>query len=171
MTYSYTESHTKTFTVTHARHLAAKVATDLKRMQRFYDAPSDRDIDDYETEATELLKAGYLGTVWYGFRRGGCWIPPTLCYTDHDLLAGTTADDDPGRVVPGADVRGASFYSYLTYSAAWAWAPLSDREAVQQRLPFRRVAAAEPGLNGHFVPDRCYSSGGRTLTRSSLRGW
>ena len=37
--YSYTES--TTFTVTHARHMAAKVATDLKRMQRFYGKPSD----------------------------------------------------------------------------------------------------------------------------------
>lgn len=168
MTCSYTQSHTTTFTVTHARHLAVKVATDLKRMQRFYGAPSDQDIGDYETEATELLKAGYLGTVWYGFRRGGCWITPTLRYTAQDLLAGTTVDDDPGRVFPGADVRGASFYSYLTYSADWTRAPTRDREALQRRLPFRRVSAPEPGLNGHFVPDRSYSSGGRTLNRSSV---
>jgi hypothetical protein len=57
--YSYTES--KAFTVTHARHMAAKVATDLKRMQRFYGKPSDESIADYETEATEMLRAGYLG--------------------------------------------------------------------------------------------------------------
>lgn len=171
MTYSYTQSRTRTFTVTHARHLAAKVATDLKRMQRFYGAPSDRDIDDYETEATELLKAGYLGTVSYGFQRGGRWISPTLRYTAEDLLAGTAADDDPGRVFPGADVRGASFYSYLTYSAEWTRASVSEREALERRLPFRRVSAPQPGSNGHFVPDRSYSSGGRTLNRSSLRGW
>ena len=34
MTYSYTQ--TTTFTITHVRHLVAKVSTDLKRMQRFY---------------------------------------------------------------------------------------------------------------------------------------
>jgi hypothetical protein len=28
-------------------------------------------------------------------------------------------DDDPGRIRPGADIRGASFYSYLTYGASW----------------------------------------------------
>lgn len=81
------------------------------------------------------------------------------------------ADQDPGRVLPGADVRGASFHSYLTYSEAWWRASLSERAAVEQRLPFRRVSADEPGVNGQFVADRYYSSGGRALNRSSLRSW
>ena len=59
--YSYTE--TATFTVTHARHMAAKVAADLKRMQRFYGSPSDERIAQFEAEVTELIRAGYLGTV------------------------------------------------------------------------------------------------------------
>ena len=42
--YSYTVAETQTFSVTHARHMAAKVATDLRRMQRFYGYPSDADI-------------------------------------------------------------------------------------------------------------------------------
>ena len=37
---SYTITETTTFTVTHARHMAAKVSADLKRMQRFYGYPS-----------------------------------------------------------------------------------------------------------------------------------
>jgi len=45
MSTSFTFSDTITFSVTHARHMAAKVATDLKRMQRFYGAPSDAWID------------------------------------------------------------------------------------------------------------------------------
>ena len=32
---SFTYNESSTFTVTHARHMAAKVATDLTRMQRF----------------------------------------------------------------------------------------------------------------------------------------
>ncbi len=58
MTGSYTQSSTSTFTITHARHMAAKLAADLKRMQRFYGAPSDDRIAAYETEVVELLKAG-----------------------------------------------------------------------------------------------------------------
>ena len=68
MSDSYTLSETETFTVTHARHMAAKVATDLKRMQRLYGSPSDTDIASYEAEVIEFLKAGYLGTVTYGFQ-------------------------------------------------------------------------------------------------------
>ena len=39
MSDSYTISESESFTVTHARHMAAKVATDLKRMQRLYGSP------------------------------------------------------------------------------------------------------------------------------------
>ena len=45
-------SGSTTFTVTHAKELAVKVATDLKRMQRFYNEPSDNLIADYELEIT-----------------------------------------------------------------------------------------------------------------------
>jgi len=60
MTTSYTLNATETFTVTHARHMAAKVGTDLKRMQRLYGLPSDADIAKYEAEVIEFLKSGYL---------------------------------------------------------------------------------------------------------------
>lgn len=171
MTYSHTVSQTETFNVTHARHLAAKLATDLKRMQRFYGEPSDDWIDAYQTEATELLRVGHLGTAWYGFRRDGRWVRPTLRYTAQDLAGGTAADQDPGRVLPGADVRGASFYSYLTYGAAWSLASAEELAALAARLPFHRTPAPAPGTSGHFVADRYYSSGGRALNRSSLRSW
>jgi hypothetical protein len=61
MSYSFSYTESSTFTVTHARHMAAKVATDLKRMQRFYGSPSDESIASYEAEATEMIRAGYLG--------------------------------------------------------------------------------------------------------------
>src|SRR5215208_6036058 len=54
MSYSYTLTETTTFTLTHAKHMAAKVATDLKRMQRLYNLPSDTDINNYEAEVIEL---------------------------------------------------------------------------------------------------------------------
>ena len=60
MSYSYTVTDTITFTRTHARHMAAKVATDLKRMQRFYGEPSEKWIDAFEAEAVEFLKEGLL---------------------------------------------------------------------------------------------------------------
>ncbi|MBP5053742.1 hypothetical protein [Pseudomonas chlororaphis] len=168
--YSLTVVESQTFTVVHARHMAAKVATDLKRMQRFYGYPSDTWIEEYEAELVVLLKAGYLGEVTYGFKRGDDWIEPTLRYTAGDLL-GSGSDDDPGRVRPGRDVSGASFYSYLTYSTEYLNTSSSDKESALKDLPFKRDGAPAPGVNGYLETDKTYSAGGRALNRSSVRSF
>ena len=171
MSYSYTFAETSTFTRTHAKHMAAKVATDLKRIQRFYDRPNDSSIVAYETEVIEFLKEGYLGTVTYGFHRNGNWIEPTLSYTARDLAGASANDDDPGRVRPGANITGASFYSYLTYSLAWNNATETEKEEFRERLPFRRLGAPELGIDGYLREDLTYSSGGRALDRATVRSW
>ncbi|RCX27982.1 hypothetical protein [Thioalbus denitrificans] len=171
MTSSFTLSESRTFTVTHARHMAAKVATDLKRMQRLYGKPGDTDIAKYEDEVIQLLKQGLLGTVSYGFRRDDEWIEPTVRYTARDLAGMSANDDDPGKIRPGKNVSGASFYSYLTYSPAWDELTDAQKAAVKAGLPFKRTGASEPGVNGYMVSDRTYSSGGRALDRSSVRAY
>lgn len=132
MSSSFTTSSSSSFTITHARHLAAKVATDLKRMQRLYGLPSDADIATYEAEVVELLRNGYLATVTYGFRRDGQWIEPTLRYTAADIEAGL-GDDDPGRIPPGKSVGGASFYSYLTYSSSYLALSSAQQDSTQNQ--------------------------------------
>lgn len=171
MSYSFTYSETSTFTLTHAKHLAAKVATDLKRMQRFYGSPSDSAIASYEAEIIQFLKAGYLGTVTYGFKRDGKWIEPTLKYTARDLAGGSTHNHDPGRVRPGADISDASFYTYLTYSVAWNSSSESEKESFSKKLPFQRAGASEPGVDGYLSDDRTYSAGGRAIDRASVRSY
>lgn len=171
MSNSYTTTDTATFTVTHARHLAAKVATDMKRLQRFYGEPSDARIAEYEGEVTELLRQGFLGSVAYGYQRNDNWIEPTLRYTAKELTGGTT-DDDPGRIRPGANVVGASFRSYLTYSSAWYALTAAQRETIAQQLPIKRIGANEPQVEGgYFEDDKTYSAGGRSLGRSSVRSY
>ncbi len=171
MSTSYTVTEAATFTVTHARHMAAKVATDLKRIQRFYGVPSDTEIAEYEAEVTEFLKAGHLGTVSYGFRRDGKWIEPTLRYTARDLAGASSNDDDPGRVRPGADVSGATFYSYLTHSSSWTRLSDHEKDLFRRQLPFVRGGAPEPGVSGFLSSDRTYSAGGRALDRASVRSF
>ena len=171
MSYSSTITESLTFTVTHARHMAAKVATDLLRMQRFYRSPSDADIDAYEEEVIALLKAGYLGRVWYGFKLDGSWIEPTIKYTARDLYNAPAVDNDPGKVRPGADIAGASFYSFLTYSAAWGYLTPSEQDAFKRSLPFYRSSGTEPPVYGYLLPDRTYSAGGRALDRASVRSY
>jgi len=168
--YSYTVAETQTFTVTHAKHMAAKVAADLMRLQRLYGTPTTQRILDFEQEVTQLLKAGFLGSVIYGFKRGENWIEPTLNYSASEL-SGTGTDDSPGRIRPGADISGATFYSYLTYSAAWERATQSEKDAFERERPFSRGTASAPGVSGYLVDDRSYSSGGRALNRSTVRSF
>jgi hypothetical protein len=171
MSYSASFTESTTFTVTHARHMAAKVATDLKRMQRFYGSPSDKRIAEFEAEVTELIRAGYLGTVTYGFQRNGKWIEPTLRYTARDLVGASANDDDPGRIRHNANVGGATFKSYLTHSAAWHQLTQAQRDSCEATLPISRSGAAEPGVSGYLANDRSYSSGGRALDRALVRSF
>lgn len=166
---SYTYSDSTTFTITHAKHLAAKVATDLKRMQRFYNKPSDIQIEQYEIEVIELLRNGYLDTVTYGFIKEGEWVEPTIKYNAKELSAGL--DDDPGRVPIAANINGASFYSYLTYSRNWKNLSSDEKEKFQKELPISRVNADEPTINGYLSQDKTYSSGGRSLNRSIIKSF
>ena len=171
MSYSFTATGTKTFTLTHAKHIAAKVAADLKRLQRLYGHITDAHIAEFESEVTELLRQGYLGTVTYGFQRNNLWIEPTLRYTAGELASSGT-DDDPGRVPPGRDISNARFHSYLTYSAAWDALTADQRAAIKRQLPLQRVSGAQAGVsNGYFADDRTYASGGRSLGRASVRSY
>jgi hypothetical protein len=171
MTFSYTVSEADTFTITHARHMATRVATDLKRIQRFYGAPSDAVIANYESELVQFIKADCLGNVTYGFRRNGAWIEPTLRYAARDLAGGTANDDDPGRIRPGADISNASFYSYLTYNNRWYQFSEIERKDFAKLLPFQRTGALEPAIIGYLRSDRTYSAGGRALDRASVRSY
>lgn len=166
---SHSVTDTATFTRTHAVHIAAKVATDLKRMQRFYGEPSDEWIRKFEAEVIELLKGGYMDTVTYGFERNDCWIEPTLAYTARDLSGVATGDDDPGRIRPGSSIDGASFSSYLTHNSAWRKLSPEQREEFARRLPFQRSVGSAPGVNGRWDKDLTYSAGDRALDRTTLR--
>ncbi len=172
MSYAFSLTESLTFTIVHARHLAAKVATDLKRMQRLYGVPTDQRIAAFEEEVVQLLRHGYLGTVTYGLRRNGEWIEPTLRYTAKDLANGTN-DDDPGRVPAGRNVDGAEFHSYLTYSEAWDKLTDAQKQEVKAKLPLQRTTGPEPKVSAgsYFSDDKTYSAGGRALGRSSVRSY
>ncbi len=151
--------------------MAAKVATDLKRMQRLYGLPSDSSIARYESEVMAFLRAGYLEKVSYGFRKDGQLIEPTLIYTARDLAGQAAEDHDPGRVRPGADIAGASFSTFLVTNAVWELLPQTEKLAFEGSLPFVRKDAPEPAICGHLMQDRIYSSGGRALERASVRAF
>ncbi|RCH54153.1 hypothetical protein DJ568_14855 [Mucilaginibacter hurinus] len=166
---SYTNSGSVTFTLTHAKYLASKVATDLKRIQRLYGSPSDSTIADYEAELTEFLKKGYMEEVTYGFKINGVWTEPTLRYTAQDLEGNSANDDDPGKIRPNANIVGAYFTSYMTYTWNYHFLSENEKAAFKNSLPFQRSGAPQPGVNGYLSSDKSYSSGGKSLNRSSLK--
>jgi hypothetical protein len=171
MSNSFTFSESQSFTLTHAKEIASKVATDLKRMQRFYNYPSDASIEAYEAELIQFLKNGYLKTVSYGFKKNGYWIEPTLQYTAKDLNGLSGTNDDPGKIKPGANVDGASFGSYMSYSLSYSFMDDAKKEEFLKTLPFRRTGADEPGITGYLSNDKTYSSGGRALERSIVKSY
>ena len=75
MTGTYTTS--STFTITHARHLASKVAAELNLCSQFYGEPGQSVIADYAEELAVLLRDGYVSRYEFGFRVNGkrivCW--------------------------------------------------------------------------------------------------
>lgn len=167
MSSSFTITESSSFTVTHAKHIAAKVATDLKRIQRFYGSPSDLNIDRFEREVVELLKRGFLSKVTYGFQDNGNWVEPTLVYTASDMALSN--NDDPGRVRPGRDVSGLTFYSFLEYSPAWFQLSEAEQSEFKRGLPFNRTSGSSPGISGYLENDLGYTSGGKSLSRASVR--
>lgn len=167
MTLSYATSATSSWTDAVVRYVSSKVLTDLRQYQRWYGAPSDALITNYGVELSVLLVLRYVEWVEYGFRRDGRWVVSSRYEVRAD---GTLAEDDrAGRVSRGHDVTGASFGSFMHYTTRWKALTAAERKVVEERLPFTRVDASEPGyVTGSFTYDRSYSSSGTGLARRSF---
>lgn len=163
---SSTFTRSDTFTRTHAGYLASKVAADLHQMQRFYGRPTSGEIDDYLEELTTLLAGGYLDYIEYGFRRNSDW---TLCFRYTATPFGLDTDDRPGRVLVGANISGASWYSYLVKNDAWSLLGDAERQRLLDSIPVKRTSASTPGLgDGYWVEDKTYSRNGVALGRRTF---
>lgn len=165
---TYTTTQTETFTIAHAKYLASKVATDLKKFQRFYTSgPTDEWIDKYERELAVMVKYKVLKWVVYGFRRGDKWTEASVRYTM--LPDGTlAADDDPGKIKPGLDVNGGTFASFMSYD--YTALTTEQRAALERELPFVRGSGSVPELEiGYWADDLNYGAGGRALGRATVR--
>ena len=166
----YASTSNPTFTQAHAKKISYRVSTDLKRMQRFYGRPTDYQIEVFDLEIVEFMKAMYLETVTYGYMRNNRWIEPTLRYTAFEL-ANKDIGDDPGRIQPNANVKDATFYTYLVYSHNWNMLSLAETDSFEKNLPVQRIVEPEPGIDGYLNQDLAYSAGGRGLLRETVRSW
>lgn len=154
------QTGTFTHTAIHARHVASKVAADLKRLQRIYEvgSPSDSEIGEYQEELAMLLDKDCLGTVTYGFKRNGKWVVALKYEATGGSLYG--GNDDPGGIRTETERSGTCFTSFLSYSASWSSLSSEEKRTFKALLPFERVKGYEPGLEkGHWIESRKYLSG------------
>jgi len=166
---SQTYTTTETWSRTHARYVAGKVAADLRQMQQAYGQPTDAAIVDYLVELVVLLTDGYVSDVSYGHRRNGAWVA-ALKYTA-DMYGDLSIDDRSGRIPRGADITGASWHSFLTFSDKWSVLSLRQRESIERQLPFVRTDGVEPVIRiGDWFRDKTYSSAGCGLRRACVGG-
>ena len=171
MAYSntYTVTGSETFTRTHARALALKVATDLYQLKMFYGHITEQNILDYVEELIVYVLGGYLEHIEYGFRRNGNWVPGAVLRYDASIALAYTTDDMPGGVRPNIDIRTASWYSFLTLNEDWNKITPQERERVRASSPVNRGSGTEPGTNGlAWVGDKTYSRNGVALQRRTL---
>lgn len=164
-----TRTATESFTLTHAKYLASKVTADMRRCQQIYGRPTDQERNDYGTEITLLLRDGYLGTFEFGYRKDGARVISWYYTVSNGGLEGGN-DDRPGRIVSTAEITGASFFSFLSYSSAWDKLPADQRAAIARNLPVQRSTGAAPtdGL-GYWEADLRYASNGVAVARKTFR--
>lgn len=161
MTGTYTTS--ETFTLTHAKYLASKVAADLLQMQLFYNRPFTEEINQYIDELTTLLVHGYLDSVDYGFKKDNKW----LIQISYSVRNGSiTTDDRSGSIYTAADVSGAAWSSYLRKNSKYNNQTQTEKDRIEALLPFPRVGQPESGFQpGTWVSDKNYYNGGTSLER------
>jgi hypothetical protein len=164
MSSSYTVSDT--FTITHARHIASRIAGDLRLLWLYYGEPSEAMIENYLEEVSQVLAKGYLDTFEIGFRRDGRRVVSLFYTVESD---GTLSDSRSGGVPRNAEVSRATQFSYLTYSQKWRDLSQVDRDAFRAALPIARTPGASPTDGaGYWTTDRSYSAGGAAVQRRTF---
>jgi len=162
---SGTGTKTAAFTITEARYVGAKIGTDLRLLNSLYGEPELSWIDKYTEEVALLLRDGYLGAVSYGFRNSSSneW-KLRLRYTA--TAGGQLIDSRPGALPTAATIVGSTFYSYLTYSAAFVNLAGADQANVKAALPISRTTADEPVTrSGNITSGNGYARNGLGVTR------
>ncbi len=171
VSFTSTVTESTTFSLANARHISARIATDLSRLTSFYPTKlTELRISQFQEEATLYLKAGYLKSVTYGFRKEESnWMGDTsyewvlaLKYVanEGEFEGGSSI---PGGIKPGTDVSGTHFYSYLVLNSKFFELDQTAQDAFENTLPINRSNGKEPV--GTWRQDLVYGQGGRYMNR------
>lgn len=168
MTYSYTASATESFTLTHARELASRVIADMCLCSRYYGKPAADQLDSYREELVQFLKNGYLESYEFGFKKNDERV---VSYRYRVNACGDLEGGSPGGIYSRADITGATYFNFMTYSSKFLNLDSQSRERFEKSLPFQRTTGSAPvdGRGYWIQDDRAYAAGGCQLTRGTFR--
>jgi hypothetical protein len=136
-------------------------------MHSLYGEPTLEQINNLFDELVEMLAGGYVATYEAGFRKNGERVV-SVRYSISS--SGVANDEGAGGIYARADITGAFWFTFMTYSQAW-W-NLSDaaRKAVKDSVPIDRTPGDAPtDGNGYWETGRNYASGGTSANRSGFR--
>ena len=167
---SYSITTTESFTLTHARRLAARVAADMHQCQRFYSKPTDTEIDSYQEELIVLLHGGYIKSYEFGFKTKNERRVVSWYYTVG--LSGDLEGGRSGGLFSSADVSGAVWFNFLSPGSEWYALSTVERDKIKANYSVRRTDGSAPqDGNGYWDRSRNYVSGGVAITRKEFRPW
>lgn len=162
-----TRTVAETFTFTHAKRLASKVAADMKRCQSIYGWPSDGEINNYCTELAILLRDGYVAEYEFGYQKDG--ERHVTWHYKVDTSGNLTTDDRPGKIAE-VSIVGCERFNFLTYSSAWQRLSQAQKDAIKTGLPISRSDGTGPkDGRGYWTSDLNYYSGGVSMPRRTFQ--
>ncbi len=165
---SYTVTRSSTFTITHARKLASKVAADMHLCAQYYGLPSEQNIRDYAEEFAQYMNDGYLEEYEFGYKKDNRRVVTWRYIVDANGIL--TTDERPGKIVAYVDISSASFYNFLTQNSRFFQLSSEQQAQFKAGLPIHRTSGEAPSDgNGYWVSDRNYYSGGQGLGRQTFR--
>jgi Bacterial HORMA domain family 1 len=166
MTGTFTRSNS--FTITHARYLASKIAADMHLCAAYYGLPSEASIRNFAEELAQYLNAGYIASYEFGYKRNGIRVV-TWRYTV-DATGSITTDDRPGKIPPYVDISGASFFNHLTPNATYFALQEYQQVSFTSSLPVQRPHGHPPSDgSGYWTSDRNYYSSGCGIGRMTFQ--
>jgi hypothetical protein len=163
-------TYTTTFTLTHAKHLASKVAADLYLCSRQYGRPSAGSVQAYQEELTALLAGRFVEAYEFGFKRNEKRML-SWHYTVGPV-GDLQGDSRSGGLVRGINVADASYFNFLTHNDRWVALTATEQKAIEDTLPIKRTSGFAPGDgNGYWATERSYTAGGVLMERRVFRPW
>ena len=165
MSYTQTITTTQTFTMTSAKYIASKIASDLDQVRLFYGNPTEESISKYSLEAAILMKEKCLKNLEYGFKRSSDdKVVFSVKYTV--AFDGTITDDGPGRIPSGANVENTYFFSLLEKSDTWSKLTSVEQKSITDSIPVKRDDSPDSSyVNGYWKNDKGYSADGGGVKR------